>query len=161
MNRISQALAIGGAALAIAAPAYAQNPARASATAFVKALYDGYAGPAGEKPFYNRKGVFHPALAALIARNQKLLGGEADVLGADPFCECQDGTPKLERSNILTITATEARVGVAIVNESQRSNLTLRLRLVGKAWRVWDIGSKTVPSLQAALIRENRDAAAK
>jgi Protein of unknown function (DUF3828) len=152
MIRIALAAAIVAAA---AAPADAKTPAQRGVVAFVQSVYAGYVGPDADKPFFDRRGVFHRDLARLIAENRRVLGGEVGVIGADPLCDCQDGTPRLARATVLAQAGQTARVAVALVNQGQRTNLTLHLRRDAGAWRVWDIGSRDTPSLRAAIIGEN------
>jgi hypothetical protein len=157
MRGIAVALAV----IAIgAAPADAKSVSQRGAVAFVQSVYAGYAGAGADTPFYERSNVFHRDLARLIDENRRILAGEVGVLGADPLCDCQDGTPRLIRSVVLGQSGPTVRVAAMLANQGQRTNLTLYLRRDGGRWRVWDIGSRDMPSLRAAIIRENRDLSA-
>jgi Protein of unknown function (DUF3828) len=149
-------IAIAAAVIAVAAaPADAKTASPRTVTAFIQSIYAGYAGPDANKPFFERRNVFHRDLARLMAENRRALGGEVGVIGADPLCDCQDGTPRLVRSTVLGQAGQTVRVAVSLINQGQRSNLTLHLRRDAGAWRVWDIGSPEMPSLRAAIISEN------
>jgi Protein of unknown function (DUF3828) len=149
---------IAAAIIAVAtAPADAKTVPQRGAVAFVQSIYAGYRGADADKAFYDRQNVFHRDLARLLADNRRILGGEVGVVGADPLCDCQDGVPRLLRATVLGQTGPTMRVAVALTNMGQRTNLTLSLRRDGAGWRIWDIGSREMPSLRAAVIKENAE----
>ncbi len=157
MRKPGAALLAAAAILIAGAPASAQDPlaARASATA-VYGLYtgddDSYVGPDWEMPVYSAE------TSALIAQWEELLpDGEVDDLNsAGWFCECQDWGPDftvmLEPSNFE-----DGKPVYTVYVDSgwgDQSIQTLSMVHEGNRWLVDDLVTQSMPDGLKAELRK-------
>lgn len=123
------------------APAAATAPAATTPEAFVRSLYED-GGPGTGAETYEALPVWSARTRALLAEAARLTpDDEVGFFEAQPFCDCQDGTPVLQ-----TVTATSTgpdRADVAVVqgfaepgNAVHRK--TYNLVLEGGEWRIDD-----------------------
>lgn len=100
--------------------------------------------------------IASPSLLALVNENAALLHGETDVLDADPLCVCQDyDNLKVSSINILKKGKGWLNASVTFSNTGIRNTVRFKLISVDHAWRIDDISNADVPSLRAALMKEN------
>lgn len=127
---------------------------------FVQAIYARYSGAQGPGSDFLRKDgqdVFSPTLLRLIKSDVEATPqGFAGRLDFDPICSCQD--PDGLRVESITVAPAKNRLVLAtvILHYSDSTSKTVRLTLVSTkdGWRVYDVGSATVPSLRKFLNRD-------
>ncbi|HYC69211.1 DUF3828 domain-containing protein [Brevundimonas sp.] len=123
------------------APEVAAAPAAVTPEAFVRSLYED-GGPGTGAESYEALPVWSARTRRLMAEAARLT--PADEIGffdAQPFCDCQDGTPVLQ--SVTAVAAGEGRADVAVVqgfaepgNDVHRK--TYNLVLEGGQWRIDD-----------------------
>ncbi|HEY0052032.1 MAG TPA: DUF3828 domain-containing protein [Caulobacteraceae bacterium] len=133
----------------------------ATAEAFVRETYAAYGDAAaaprvarGEDPRFSAR------LRALFAEDARLADGEVGLIEADPICACQDHENLTLDTVAVTLAGpTAAGADVAFTNLGEPVRQTLRLVLEAGRWRIDDIVSTERPSLVAALVEANAEAA--
>jgi hypothetical protein len=127
---------------------------------FAQAIYARYSRVQGSGPDFLRqdgKNVFSPTLFRLIKRDVEATPqGFAGQLDFDPICSCQD--PDGLRVESITVDPAKGHFffTTVILHYSDSTAKTVRLTLVftKDGWRVYDVGSATVPSLRKFLSRD-------
>ena len=140
------------AACLAATPAIGAAPEN-DAKAFVENLYQSYS-HADAGPVLGRRAstIFAPKLLAEIRADQQRHPGEVGKLDHDPICDCQDSDglqPVAVSVTDLPESQAEATVRVKLGNAVK----VLHLRLVSTqtGWRIADVTTPGMPSLQAFL----------
>jgi hypothetical protein len=122
-------------------PAPASTPAGVTPEAFVRSLYED-GGPGTGAETYEALPVWSARTGALLAKAARLTpDDEIGFFEAQPFCDCQDGTPVLQ-----SVTATSTGPGRADVAIAQGFaepgnpvyRKTYNLVLEGGEWRIDD-----------------------
>ena len=137
-----RSLILGAACAVLAASASAGD---ASATAFIKAIYDSYRGKDAKGVPLDGEGAirryFEPQLATLMAKDQQAAAqrNEVGLLDFDPFLDAQDWDV-----TAFDIVGSDAAVGkakatVKFVNDRQARTIVLDLVQVKNAWRIYDV----------------------
>ena len=127
---------------------------------FAQAIYARYSGVQGPGPDFLRKDgqdVFSPTLFRLIKNDVEATPrGFAGRLDFDPICSCQD--PDGLRVESITVDPAKNHFvpTTVVLHYADSTTKTVRLTLVftKDGWRVYDVGSATVPSLRKFLNRE-------
>ena len=146
-----RALMLSAAALALAGcsppgatdaePAAAATPATSRAEAFVRSLYED-GGPGTGAESYEALPVWSARTRALLTEAARLTpADEVGFFEAQPFCDCQDGTPVLQ--SVTAVAAGEGRADVTVVQGFAESGgdvhrKTYNLVLEGGEWRIDD-----------------------
>ncbi|MEG9437706.1 DUF3828 domain-containing protein [Edaphobacter sp. HDX4] len=126
---------------------------------FAEAIYARYSRAQGSGPDFLRQDgqdVFSPTLFRLIKRDVEATPqGFAGRLDFDPICSCQD--PDGLRVESITVDPAKNQFvpTTVILHYPDSTTKTVRLTLVftKDGWRVYDVGSATVPSLRNLLSR--------
>ncbi len=135
-------LILGAAGAALAASASAGD---ASATAFIKAIYDSYRGKnAKGVPLDGERNIrryFEPKLATAMAKDQQAAAQRNEVgsLDFDPFLDAQDWDVTTFDIVVSDAAAGKAKATVKFVNDGQARTIVLDLVQVENAWRIYDI----------------------
>ena len=142
-----RALMLSAAALALAgcSPPAATEAEPAAATsraeAFVRSLYED-GGPGTGAESYEALPVWSARTRALLTEAARLTpADEVGFFEAQPFCDCQDGTPVLQ--SVTAVAAGEGRADVTVVQGFAESGgdvhrKTYNLVLEGGEWRIDD-----------------------
>ena len=147
---------------AAASPAVAQR-ADASAEAFVREIYAGYAAsevsdapPAGDgAPMWSRR------MAALIDRDIELAKDDLPFLDADPICNCQDWEGIAVQSvRLRAIGRGRVEATVRFVNGGEAQTGRFILIREDGGWRIDDVLNPPYRGLAARLAESNRRVAA-
>ena len=127
---------------AIAAPAFAADPA---ALAFVTSIYEAYKGKGAkgvslDSPNKVRR-YFDATLAALINKDRAIAArrGEVGKLDGDPFIDAQDWDIASFDISVSDSAAGKASATVKFTNLGQATRVVLDLVKVKNDWRISDV----------------------
>lgn len=143
------------------APATAGIPAASTAEAFVRSLYED-GGPGTGAEGYEALPVWSARTRALLVEAARLTpDDEVGFFEADPFCDCQDGTPVLQ--SVTAVSTGPGRADVAVVqgfaepgNDAHRK--TYDLVLEGGEWRIDDQHYQSMGEFPSAPMVERLNA---
>ncbi|MGA0543931.1 DUF3828 domain-containing protein [Brevundimonas sp. VNH65] len=141
-----------------ASPAAAQS-VEASAEAFVREIYAGYAAAEAEDaaPPEDRPPMWSRRMAALIDRDIELAKDDLPFLDADPICNCQDWEGIAVRS-VRTRAMGRGRVEAVVrfVNGGEAQTGRFVLIREDGGWRIDDVLNPPYRGLAARLTESNR-----
>jgi hypothetical protein len=159
--------------IAVACTAMASSPPSlcadlGSAKAFVTQLYSHYPerddAPTYDPAGRSAKAVFDPSMVALIREDARLTPqGDVGAIDGDPICDCQDSGGMRVKIGLVRPTSAShavAHIDLRFADASPPETRRLELDLVDVQghWRVYDVGTKELPSLREYLVRSNRSA---
>ena len=140
-------------AICLAATQALAAPPETDAKTFVENLYQSYSN-ADAGPVLGRRAstIFAPKLLAEIRADQQRHPGEVGKLDHDPVCDCQDsdGLKPIEVTT-TSLAGDQAEASVSFKLGDLVKAIRLQLVNTQAGWRVADIASPAMPSLEAFL----------
>ncbi len=135
-------------------PIVAASATSRDARTFILDLYRTYSGSDRVSPLdpamLDR--TFSPPLSALIRTDQTQKPGNVGRLDTDPVCDCQDPDGlKLLDVTVQTIGTGQAKAKVTFQLGMVIKAVRLRLLETGNGWRIDDVSSPDIHSLQDFL----------
>lgn len=142
--------------IGMAAPPDASLP---TARNFVQTVYARYSLPRGGEPDFlgpDGKSVFSQSLFRLIRMSVRHTPhGFAGRLDFDPICSCQDSDGL--RVEAISVSPLQDDLVLSTVTlryaDATTRSIRLTLRIENGAWRIYDVGSASTPSLRKFLAK--------
>jgi hypothetical protein len=97
---------------------------------------------------------YDPGFVRLDHDNQQLMDG-VDVLDEDPACNCQDNAGAAYQIKTVRADASRHLIQVWRPKEKKTPPWTVEMRLIGGAWKIYDVVSASGHSVRAELVRHN------
>jgi hypothetical protein len=143
------------AAILLSTGAAHATPIEASPRAFLERLYSAYTpkGKGNDFAYPVAGAIVDASLLALLHRDQIKSKGEVGAMDSDPICQCQDWESfKVLSMQTQTIGAARASGDVTFMPDPKDTE-KVHFDLVREngAWKIHDISSHDIPSLQAYL----------